>query len=327
MADSNFPPFLGVERSVLGRRWRGRLDAAGEAQALALTQAHGLDDFLARVVAGRGVTVADAASYLDPKLRDLMPDPSSLRDMDAAIERLARAIETGEQIAIFGDYDVDGACSSALLVEFWRAAGAPEPLLHIPDRIVEGYGPNAEAIRDLAARGATLLVTVDCGTTSHEAIAIARGLGVDVIVLDHHQAPEVLPDAIIVNPNRQDDLSGQGSALRGRRRFPDARRPVADAARAWMVERRASRARPPRRARPRRAGDGRRRRARSRASTALSSPRVCWSCAAARGLVSRPSWTPPGWMGRCAPIISVSRSGRASTPAVGSATRASAPVS
>jgi len=211
MSDSITPAFLGVERSVLGRRWRGRLDAKGEAQALALAQAHGIDDFLARVIAGRGVTVADAASYLDPKLRDLMPDPSSLHDMDAATDRLAHAILKGERIAIFGDYDVDGACSSALLVDFWRAAGAPQPLLHIPDRIVEGYGPNVEAIRDLAARGATLLVAVDCGTTSHEAFAVARALGLDVIVLDHHQAPEVLPEALVINPNRLDDLSGQGA--------------------------------------------------------------------------------------------------------------------
>ncbi|MFZ3179077.1 MAG: single-stranded-DNA-specific exonuclease RecJ [Methylocystis silviterrae] len=211
MSDSMVPAFLGVERSVLGRRWRGRLDARGEAQALALTQAHGIDDFLARVIAGRGVTVADAAGYLDPKLRDLLPDPSSLRDMDAATNRLADAIEKSEQIAVFGDYDVDGACSSALLIDFWRAAGAPEPLLHIPDRIIEGYGPNVEAIRDLAARGATLLATVDCGTSSHEAFAVARALGFDVIVLDHHQAPEVLPDALVVNPNRLDDLSGQGA--------------------------------------------------------------------------------------------------------------------
>ena len=211
MSDSMVPAFLGVERSVLGRRWRGRLDARGEAQALALTQAHGIDDFLARVIAGRGVTVADAAGYLDPKLRDLLPDPSSLRDMDAATNRLADAIEKSEQIAVFGDYDVDGACSSALLIDFWRAAGAPEPLLHIPDRIIEGYGPNVEAIRDLAARGATLLATVDCGTSSHEAFAVARALGLDVIVLDHHQAPEVLPDALVVNPNRLDDLSGQGA--------------------------------------------------------------------------------------------------------------------
>lgn len=211
MSDSMVPSFLGVERSVLGRRWRGRLDARGEAQALALAQTHGIDGFLARVIAGRGVTVADAAGFLDPKLRDLMPDPSTLRDMDAATDRLAHAIERGERIAVFGDYDVDGACASALLIDFWRAAGAPAPLLHIPDRIIEGYGPNIDAIRDLAARGATLLVTVDCGTTSHEAFTVARGLGLDVIVLDHHQAPEVLPDALVVNPNRLDDLSGQGA--------------------------------------------------------------------------------------------------------------------
>ena len=202
--------FLGVERSLLGRAWRARLDASGEALALALTQSQGIDDLLARVLAGRGVSVAEAARYLDPTLRELTPDPSSLRDMDAAVERLARAIETGEPMAVFGDYDVDGACSSALLVDFWRASGAPEPMVHIPDRITEGYGPNAEAIRGLAARGARLLVTVDCGTTSHEALAVARGLGIDVIVLDHHQAPELLPEAVVVNPNRHDDLSGQG---------------------------------------------------------------------------------------------------------------------
>jgi single-stranded-DNA-specific exonuclease len=202
---------LGVERSILGRPWRARLDPAGEAVALALVQAHGLDDLTARILAGRGVGVAEAGRYLDPTIRDLMPDPSSLTAMDEAVERLARAVETGEQIAIFGDYDVDGACSSALLVDYWRAAGAPEPFLHIPDRIFEGYGPNSEAIRGLAARGATLLVTVDCGTVSHEPFAVARSLGLDVIVLDHHQAPEALPEAVVVNPNRQDDLSGQGA--------------------------------------------------------------------------------------------------------------------
>lgn len=203
-------PFLGVERSILDRPWRARLDSAGEATALALAQTHGLDDLLARVLAGRGVGPSEVARYLDPSLRELMPDPSTLTAMDGAVERLAHAIETGEQMAIFGDYDVDGACSSALLVDYWRAAGAPEPLLHIPDRIFEGYGPNADAIRALAAKGATLLVTVDCGTVSHEPFAVARELGLDVIVLDHHQAPEALPPAIVVNPNRQDDLSGQG---------------------------------------------------------------------------------------------------------------------
>lgn len=208
---ANLQPLLDVERSILGKPWRARLDSAGEAMALALVQTHGLDDLTARILAGRGVGAAEAERYLDPTLRDLMPDPSTLTAMDEAVERLARAIETGEQIAIFGDYDVDGACSSALLVDYWRAAGSPEPFLHIPDRIFEGYGPNSEAIRALAARGATLLVTVDCGTVSHEPFAVARGLGLDVIVLDHHQAPEALPEAVIVNPNRQDDLSGQGA--------------------------------------------------------------------------------------------------------------------
>lgn len=213
MTETTLPPraLLGVERSILGKPWRARLDPAGEAAALALVQTHGLDDLTSRILAGRGVGVADAARYLDPTLRDLMPDPSTLTAMDEAVERLARAVETGEQIAIFGDYDVDGACSSSLLIDYWRAAGAPEPFLHIPDRIFEGYGPNSEAIRGLAARGATLLVTVDCGTVSHEPFAVARSLGLDVIVLDHHQAPEDLPEAVIVNPNRQDDLSGQGA--------------------------------------------------------------------------------------------------------------------
>jgi len=215
MSGSNLPPdpgrgFLGVDRSVMGRPWRARLDALGEAQALALAQTYGHGDLLARVLVGRGVTGESAGRYLDPTLRDLMPDPSTLTDMDAAVERLVRAIETGERIAIFGDYDVDGAASSALLIDYLAAAGAPAPLLHIPDRILEGYGPNSEAIRELRGRGASLLATVDCGTTSHAAIEEARAIGLDAIVLDHHQAPERLPPAIVVNPNRQDDLSGQG---------------------------------------------------------------------------------------------------------------------
>lgn len=204
------PLFLGVERSLTGRPWRARLNAKGDAKALAMAQAHGFPDLLTQLLAGRGVTSEAALQYLDPTLRELMPDPSTLNDMDAAVDRLARAIENGEQIALFGDYDVDGAASSALMIDYLEAAQAPSPLLHIPDRILEGYGPNLEAIRDLRARGATLLVTLDCGTTSHAALEEARRLGMDAIVLDHHQAPEALPNAIVVNPNRLDDLSGQG---------------------------------------------------------------------------------------------------------------------
>jgi single-stranded-DNA-specific exonuclease len=201
---------LGVESSAMGRPWRDRLDAAGGARALAIAQQTGLPDLLSRVLAGRGVTPETALAHLDPTLRALLPEPFTLTAMQEATERLVRAVERQETIAIFGDYDVDGACSSAVLAEFFDYCGVTR-LIHIPDRITEGYGPNSEAIRALAARGATLLVTADCGTTSFEPFAEARKLGMDVIVLDHHQAPEVLPDAIVVNPNRQDDVSGQGA--------------------------------------------------------------------------------------------------------------------
>jgi single-stranded-DNA-specific exonuclease len=200
---------LGVERSARGFAWCGRLDGAGEARALALAQVHGHGELLARVLAGRGVSAETAELHLDPSLRRLMQDPLSLVDMAPAIERLAQAIETGETIGIFGDYDVDGATSSALLADFFKACGTPF-IIHIPDRIFEGYGPNVDAIAALAKEGVTCLVTVDCGTMSHVPLAEAKRLGLDAIVVDHHQAPEHLPDAIIVNPNRQDDLSGLG---------------------------------------------------------------------------------------------------------------------
>lgn len=202
--------FLGVERSSTGRRWQERLDPRGQSLALAIAQSHGVPDLLARVIAGRGVPLDGVATHLEPTLRALMPDPSILKDMDAAAERIASAARRGEQVAIFGDYDVDGATSASILGQFLRACGAPFEI-HIPDRIFEGYGPNIPAITALAKRGARLLVTVDCGTTSHEAIAEARRLGLDVVVLDHHQAPEVLPETTaLVNPNRLDDVSGQG---------------------------------------------------------------------------------------------------------------------
>lgn len=202
--------FLDVERSALGRPWRARLDGAGEAQALAIGQVSGQPDLMARVLAGRGVKFGDVARYLDPTLRDLMPDPFTLRDMEPAVARLAHAVQRGEKIAIFGDYDVDGATSAALLAQFLNDCGC-ETIVHIPDRVIEGYGPNSEAIRAFSAKGARLVVTVDCGIVSHEPFAEARRLGLDVVVFDHHQAPELLPDALaLVDPNRQDDLSGLG---------------------------------------------------------------------------------------------------------------------
>ncbi len=202
--------FLGVESSATGRAWRDRLDARGAARALAIAQRHDLPELLARIIAGRNVEIDAVEAFLDPTIKRSMPDPHVLAAMPEAAARIADAIARGETVAIFGDYDVDGATSAALLARFLRCAGI-EPLIHIPDRLFEGYGPNVEAVRALAARGATLLVTVDCGTTSIEPLAQARALGVDVVVIDHHQADEVLPPAVaIVNPNRRDDLSGLG---------------------------------------------------------------------------------------------------------------------
>jgi single-stranded-DNA-specific exonuclease len=203
-------PFLGVTNSALGRTWVERCDAAQGTIALAIAQTHGLPDVLSRVLAGRGVGIHDAEGFLNPRLRDLMPDPHRLTDMEAAASRLGDAVMRNEKVAIFGDYDVDGACSAALLAEYLRACGL-DYAIHIPDRITEGYGPNVDAIRALKEQGADILVTVDCGTASIEPLAEAKRLGLDPIVLDHHQAPEQLPEALaIVNPNRQDDLSGLG---------------------------------------------------------------------------------------------------------------------
>ena len=203
------PPFLGVTASVTGRRWQERCTGMTVQNHIAkMVQAHGLPELLARVLAGRQVSPDDAARHLAPRLRDLMPDPDILLDMDLAVRRLMQAIRAGETIAIFGDYDVDGAASAAMLAGYLRQLGVRAPI-HIPDRITEGYGPNVAAITALAAEGATLLVCVDCGTSGHGPLEEAEKLGLDVIVLDHHAAAELLPPArAVVNPNRLDDLSG-----------------------------------------------------------------------------------------------------------------------
>jgi single-stranded-DNA-specific exonuclease len=202
--------FLGVERSVCGRAWRDGLDARGQARALAIAQRHGLPELLARVLAGRGVEADAVEAFLDPTIKRLMPDPHTLTGMEAAAQRISDAIMREEKVSIFGDYDVDGATAAALLARYLRHCGL-DPLVHIPDRIFEGYGPNVDAIRTLAEKGAKLLVTVDCGTTSLEPLAEAAKLGLDTVVIDHHQADVELPvAAAIVNPNRADDLSGLG---------------------------------------------------------------------------------------------------------------------
>ncbi len=200
---------LGVERSLTGRRWRPRL--ADDRAAMTLAQRLDLPEALARVLAARGVTADTAGGFLEPRLRDLLPDPHRLADMERAAGRLADAVEKGEAVGVFGDYDVDGATSSALLARYLEAVGA-RAAVHIPDRRKEGYGPNAPALAALRDRGAGPVVTVDCGISAFEPLRLAAGAGIDVIVLDHHAAEADLPPAYaVVNPNRLDDASGLGA--------------------------------------------------------------------------------------------------------------------
>ncbi len=193
--------FLNIERSATGRRWVG-LTSEQDRLAQAISQQSGLSDLTARTLARRGVAPEEAGGFLAPSLRDLMPDPSSLRDMDTAAERLVDAVTKHQSIAIFADYDVDGAASAALLIVWLRDMGRTATL-YVPDRIDEGYGPNDAAMSALA-KDHDLIICVDCGTLSHGPIAAAKGA--DVIVLDHHLGGEDLPAAVaVVNPNRQDE--------------------------------------------------------------------------------------------------------------------------
>jgi len=199
--------YLGVETSLTGRRWIGPGIETGR-QAEAMAQATDLPPALCQVLARLGVPVEGAESYLAPTLRDLMPDPRSLRDMEATAARFLAAVAGRERIAVFADYDVDGGASAALLIDWLRRMGAERPTLYIPDRIDEGYGPNEPAMRDLAA-GHDLIICVDCGTLSFDALAAAKGA--DVVVLDHHLGGETLPPALaVVNPNRQDESGDLG---------------------------------------------------------------------------------------------------------------------
>lgn len=193
--------FLGVEASLTGRRWVG---PAPELQrhAEALTQQTGLPAALCQILAKRGIDAQGAESFLTPTIKDLLPDPRSIKDMQTAAERFLQAVRDNQRIAIFADYDVDGGSSAALLIDWLRQMGS-RATLYVPDRIDEGYGPNEPAMRRLA-EAHDLIICVDCGTLSHEPIAAARGA--DVIVLDHHLGGETLPPALaVVNPNRQDE--------------------------------------------------------------------------------------------------------------------------
>ena len=200
--------FLGIDCSVLGRSWR--LRDCDEGLVTSLTRDADVSDAVARVLASRGVSAAAADMFLHPTLKSLMPDPSVFAGMDAAAARVVTALQNKESIAVFGDYDVDGATSSALLIRFFRAVGA-EVRAYIPDRRAEGYGPNEPALRKLQSEGVKVVITVDCGITAYAPLKAAQEIGLDVIVVDHHKAEAVLPAAVaVVNPNRLDCTSRQG---------------------------------------------------------------------------------------------------------------------
>lgn len=199
---------LGVERSLTGKRWEARLAEPRLAQALC--QQLAVPELVGRVLAGRGVLPEQAELFLQPTLREQLPDPSHLRDLDRAVERIVVALRANEKVAVFGDYDVDGATSSALLQRFFEAIGR-DLTVYIPDRLAEGYGPNAPALLRLRDAGVSLVLTVDCGTTAFEALDSAAEAGLDVLVIDHHAADSRLPKAhAVVNPNRMDEDSPHG---------------------------------------------------------------------------------------------------------------------
>lgn len=201
--------FLGVSRSLSGRAWRQR--PADAAVIRAHMQAQGLSELLARALAARGVRADQGADFLTPTLKALFPDPSSFMDMDTAAGAILDALQAGQSIHVFADYDVDGASSAALLVRWFRALGADLPI-YVPDRMTEGYGPSARAFDTLKSRGADLVITVDCGAAANEAVAHAAAIGLKVVVIDHHMMREEPPRCLaVVNPNRPGCNSGQGN--------------------------------------------------------------------------------------------------------------------
>ena len=194
--------FLGVEKSASGKRWKAR--EFDERTSLAIAQTRMIPEIFSRVLVNRGVTLETVDTFLNPSLRNELPDPSHLLDMDQAVERVVKALETDQKIGIFGDYDVDGATSAALLARFFSALGRSVEV-YIPDRQKEGYGPNLPALRTLKERGVKLVITVDCGTTAFEVLEKGASEGLDIIVVDHHVAEPRLPSgALVINPNRLD---------------------------------------------------------------------------------------------------------------------------
>lgn len=201
--------FLGLRVSLSGRQWRMR--PADPTVTRAHAQALGLDEPLARALAAREIAPEHGASFLQPTLKALFPDPSSFMDMDKAATAILDALEAGKNIHVFADYDVDGASSAALLVRWFRCIGAELPI-YVPDRLKEGYGPSAPAFDRLKAMGADLVITVDCGAAANEAVAHATSINLDVVVIDHHMMREEPPKCLaVVNPNRPGCGSGQGN--------------------------------------------------------------------------------------------------------------------
>lgn len=200
MAPSSTAAF-GIERSLGGRSWRwrgGNMDLSGNSFGLE-------DDIVTQLLLSRGVAREDLERHRSPSLRSFLPDPSEFRDMDTAAKRLAQAVLSQEAVTIYGDYDVDGATSAALLIRLLRMLGH-DARYYIPDRLLEGYGPSGEALVQLAEEGSSLIVTVDCGAMAHQALDMAHAAGVDVIVVDHHKcSPELPRAAALVNPNRLDE--------------------------------------------------------------------------------------------------------------------------
>lgn len=197
---------LDVENSLTGKTWALRLDKAGERLAEGIAQKFSLPEVAARVLAGRGIREKDVERFLAPTLAGDLPDPSIFKDMDRAAKRLADAVEGKEKIAVFGDYDVDGATSSALLARYLKGVSDAPFEIYIPDRQKEGYGPNTKALLGLKERGAAVAITVDCGTLSYQPLKAAKAAGLEVIVVDHHKAEVELPDCYaVINPNRLDE--------------------------------------------------------------------------------------------------------------------------
>ena len=204
---------LGIENSVGGRRWSQKIMDDNESERLiyAIVQRYGLTEIVARLLIARKVPIDDVERFLNPKVREEMPDPLSLVDMNVAVDRLVKAIRQKEVIGIFADYDVDGATSSALLKKYLDALQIQSEL-YIPDRIKDGYGPNKKGLENLKNKGASLILTLDCGVLAFDVLDEFYGEGGEIIVVDHHMAEPKLPKAVaVINPNRLDDDSNLGN--------------------------------------------------------------------------------------------------------------------